>query len=199
MIEVNDVSKTIKQKIILNSLNATFEEGHAYLIKGHNGSGKSMLLRLISGLLKPSTGELRTSQSYRFGVIIESPHFLMNETGLYNLKYLANIRKVIGIDEIYEVMKTFNLYDKKDDKVKTYSLGMKQRLALCQAFMEDPDVLLLDEPFNALDDKNSEVLIQKLIEFKEKGKIIIIAAHGLDRELESMFDEIIYMVDGTIE
>ena len=102
----------------------------------------------------------------------------MHETALYNLKYLANINKTIDENTINEYLKIFNLYDVRNKKVSTFSLGMKQRLALCQAFMENPDVILLDEPFNALDEENLKIACENIYKQKEKGKITVIAAHG---------------------
>lgn len=197
MIKLKSVSKNISGKDVLVDIDLLIEEGKCVLLRGHNGCGKTMLLRLICGLIKPTQGEVFNEKDYRYGVIIETPSFFLNETAIYNLKFLASINKLITEDTINEYLKKLNLYDFKNKRVKTYSLGMKQRLALCQAFMEEPDVIILDEPFNALDDENLKIIYELIDEFKQKGKIIIIASHG-EVQRSDLFDEIIQMNAGKI-
>lgn len=197
MIRLKEVDKNIKEKSILKSIDLEFQEGKAYLLKGHNGSGKTMLLRMLCGLIKPSKGKVQ-SGDYQFGVIIENSSFLNNETAYYNLDFLASINNIINKKQIYKTLEEFNLYEHKDEKVRTFSLGMKQRLALCQAVMEDPDVLLLDEPFNALDDDNVENLLSKLTDLKKKGKILVVAAHLFSTDNNILFDQVINMNNGKI-
>ena len=195
MIKLENVSKVIKDKNILVKVNLEFKEGQCYLVKGHNGSGKTMLLRMICGFLKPTDGKVIYDKEYSYGVIIENPAFFLNETAMYNMKYLADINKKIGKEEIEKWLKKFNLLEFKDKKVKTFSLGMEQRLALCQAFMENPDVILLDEPFNAIDEDNLNIVYDLLKEQREAGKIIVIASHI---ENNFNYDSIITMNDGKI-
>lgn len=199
MIKLTDISKKIKNKILLNNINLEFHEGNVYCLKGSNGSGKTMLLRLICKLITPSNGNLFFSRDMNFGVIIENPSFLENETALYNLRYLAKIRNKISDNTIFEYLKKFGLYEHKDERVKTFSLGMKQRLAIIQALMENPDVLLFDEPFNGLDEKNLKVFLEELYKEKEKNKIIIIASHYLSEEYIDIFDELIEIDNGQIK
>jgi len=196
MIEIVNVTKEIKGKKVLKNINLKFKKKEMILLRGHNGCGKTMLLRLIAGFIKPTVGEVRGIDNCKFGVIIENPSFFLNETAFYNLKYLAKINNIISEDDIIESLKQFGLYEVKNNKVKTFSLGMKQRLALCQAFMEDPDVLLLDEPFNAIDDENMDKVINLLNNFKAKGKTIIVASHGDVKGCN--FDKILKMSDGEI-
>lgn len=198
MIELKNVTKTISGKVILKDINQIFREGQCYLISGPNGCGKTMLLRMLCGLIKATNGEVNGIKNKSFGVIIENPEFLKHETVLYNLKYLAAIQKKIDINIIQQWMKVFNLSEQKDIRVGKLSLGMKQRLALCQAFMENPDVLLLDEPFNALDNENSIILKSVIESEKKNGKIIIIAAHNLSNDLLDLFDYQIQMENGKI-
>lgn len=198
MIEICNMSKQLKYKTVLSDINLTFEEGKIYLLKGHNGCGKTMLLRSICGLIKPDCGEVKYPKETRFGVIIENPAFINYETGWQNLTYLAAIKHLIGKEQIEEALRKVNLLDAKDKKVKTYSLGMKQRLAIAQAIMEDPQVLLLDEPFNALDAENIEAVKQILLEEKRRNKIIVVAAHMMESSLEDIFDEIYTMADGKM-
>ena len=196
MIKIQNVTKSINNKIVLEKINVDFKEGEIVLLCGHNGCGKTMLLRLIAGFINATTGERIEEKKYRYGVIIESPTFFLQETAFQNLKYLSSINKQIDDSEIEIWLKKFNLYDQKDKKVKTFSLGMKQRLALCQAFMENPDVLLLDEPFNALDDENLKIACNLIKQAKENNKIIVIASHSNIDNLK--FDNIIRMNNGKI-
>jgi len=198
MVRLEKVYKEIKGKMILHDVNLTFNSGKAYCLKGHNGSGKTMLLRMLCGLIQPTKGMVTLPESIYFGVIIENPAFLESETALYNLRYLANINKKISVDRIYHALKVVDLYDYRNDKVKTFSLGMKQRLALCQAIMEDPDVLLLDEPFNALDEANFKVICALLEQYKQEGKIIIVAAHNIPEQETLFFNQVITLSDGKV-
>lgn len=198
MIKIKEVSKKIRDKEILKNINVEFNEGKMYLLKGHNGCGKTMLLRMICGLIKPTIGTVEYDKEYTYGVLIENPTFMEAETGYYNLKYLASIQNKIGTSKIDEMLKEFNLYDVRNKKVRSYSLGMKQRLGIVQAFMEEQDVILLDEPFNALDEENFNIVFEYIKKERKKGKIIVIAAHSLEQKKIDEFDEIIQMNDGSI-
>lgn len=198
MIELKKINKTIAKKEILKDITLTFNDGKCYLLSGPNGCGKTMLLRMICGLIKATEGEINGTENQSFGVIIENPEFFKHETVFYNLKYLASIQKKIGIEEIEKWMRTFNIYEMKNVLVSKLSLGMKQRLALCQAFMENPDIILLDEPFNALDTENINVLKSAINEEKEKNKIIVVAAHNVSSDLNNIFDYNIKMENGRI-
>ncbi len=199
VIKLKNVSKVIKNHTVLDNINLEFKDGNMYLLKGHNGCGKTMLLRMLCGLICPTEGKVETNQDYSYGVLIENPSFMKSETGYYNLKYLASIKKQIGKTEIEEMMKIFNLYDVKDKKVKSYSLGMTQRLGIVQALMENPKVILLDEPFNALDDDNFKITFEYLKKEREKGKIIVIAAHSLEQSQIEEFDQVIEMDNGKVK
>lgn len=198
MIRISHASKTIRGKTVLSDVTLSFQEGKCYLLQGANGSGKTMLLRLICGLIKESTGELEIPKDTSFGVIIENPAFMEHETGWENLRFLAKIRNKISEADIEAALKEVNLLEAKDKKVKTYSLGMKQRLAICQAIMEKPDVLLLDEPFNALDEKNCNALKGILQRRRDEGQIIIVAAHLVESTLSDLFDSVIVLSEGEV-
>ena len=197
MIKLNQVSKTIRGNDVLKDINLEFNKGEVVLLHGHNGSGKTMLLRLLCNLIKPTIGKVEKSSILRFGVIIENPTFFQHETAFYNLKYLASINKMIGDVEIAAWLKVFNLYEKKDMKVRKFSLGMKQRLALCQAFMENPDVLLLDEPFNGIDDENMQAIYRTLEKEKANGKLIVIASH-VKIPVDGLITKSVKMSDGAV-
>lgn len=177
-------SKNIKGKVILNNINLKIEKGKIYGLQGANGAGKTMLLRLICDLIKPTSGEVRIKRGATFGVVIENLGFLFNETAYNNLKYLANINKKIGDAEIESVLEKVGLADNKNTKVKKFSLGMLQKLGIAQAIMENPDILLLDEPFNALDSKSIEAVKALLLDLRNNGTAIVIAAHNLDLVIE---------------
>lgn len=197
MIEVKQVTKVLKQRKVLDGISCAFSEGECVALTGTNGSGKTMLLRLLCGLIRPTEGEVAVSAPYSYGVIIETPAFLENESALYNLRYLAAINRKIGDEEILRYLKLYSLYEVKDKPVKRFSLGMRQRLAICQAFMEDPDVLLLDEPFNALDRENLAVLASEISRAKEDGKIVVLASHGRIPD-DCGVDRVIYLEEGKI-
>lgn len=198
MLKADKITKVLKGNEVLSNISYTFENGKIYLLTGHNGCGKTMLLRALCGLITPDSGEIICDKKCNFGVVIETPKFMENETGYFNLCYLASIRNIINKDTIKENIKLFDLDNVKNKKVKTYSLGMKQRLGLCQAVMEGPDIILLDEPFNAIDEENLNRIYEILNGFREKNKIIIIASHGIVDRNKLMIDETIVMDKGKI-
>lgn len=206
MIEIKNVFKTIDKQQVLKDINLTLEDGKTYAIIGHNGSGKSMLLRLICGLISPDTGsvlinkeELKNNiNKYNFGVLIEKPKFLNNLTGFENLEILASINNKINSNDIDQILKTVDLYDEKDKKYRNYSLGMKQKLGIAQALMENPDIILLDEPFSALDKQSTKKIRELILKLKKQDKLIIIATHSKE-DVNLLCDEVLEMESGMIE
>lgn len=203
---LRNVCKDIKGARVLDNVNLELESGMVYGFKGKNGSGKTMLMRAISGLIKVK-GEIEIDgkilgKDFTFppsiGILIENPSFISNYTGFENLKTLASIRERIDDDKIRQTLTEVGL--EPDDKrtFKKYSLGMKQRLGIAAAIMEDPDIIILDEPINALDDSGTEQVRQILMKHKQKGALIIIACHDAD-ELEFLSDEIIEIAEGKIQ
>jgi len=198
MIKFDNVTKIIKRHEVLSSITLSLRESDCVLLRGPNGSGKTMLLRLVCGLISPSSGEIyRESDEYNYGIVIENPSFFLGETALFNLKYLARIRKRISDVEICEALKKVGLFEHKDRKVKSYSLGMKQRLGICQAIMEDPDIILLDEPFNAIDENSVRDICKVLQEEHDRGKLIIIASHHINN-VELSFNKTITLNSGKL-
>ena len=178
-IEVNNYTKIIKGMTVLDNINLTLEKGSLSLIVGGNGSGKTMLLRALSGLIFPTSGEIlidgkKLIFNEKFpvdiGICIEQNGMQSNISGFENLAYLANINKIIDEEEILRYMKLFDVYKYKDMKFKKYSLGMKKKLALIQAVMENQDLMIFDEPLNGLDEKSIDVFVKHLEEEKAKGK-----------------------------
>ncbi|MDD6350705.1 ATP-binding cassette domain-containing protein [Intestinibaculum porci] len=197
-IEVKNVSKTIKKNVILKNVNMHFESGHIYGFVGSNGSGKTVMMRILCGLIDVTNGTIMVDGKtmhfgkdlyYPMGVIIEKPEFFDEQTGMNNLRTLAQIRKVIGDQEIADSMRIVGLDPQNNKRVKAYSLGMRQRLGLAQAIMEDPAVLILDEVTSALDDEGVKMCREVLLKEKEKGKLIIISSHN-KADIEALCDEL---------
>lgn len=200
-------NKLIKKKEILTDINLTFESGKIYGLHGHNGSGKTMLLRAICGLILPTSGSVTVDgktvgKDIEFpdsvGVIIENMSLIPEYTGFKNLQLLAGIKKKIGDSEIRDTLISVGLDPDDKRKVKEYSLGMKQKLNFAQAIMEKPELLLLDEPTNAMDVQTVEKVRSILVEMKEKGTLIIIASHNKE-DLDALCNEFIDICDGKIQ
>lgn len=206
-ITLENVGKRFKDLEVLKDVNLEFESGKIYGIVGPNGSGKSVLLKMICGFYETSSGNILfdgEDQIKKYGfpqdmrVMIENPTFLSDISGFDNLKLLANIQNKIGDDKIIETMKLVGLdpYDKK--KYSKYSLGMKQKLNIAQVLMEDPMVMILDEPFNALDDGSAKHIRDVFVEEKKKGKIILLATH-IKEDINTLCDEIYKVEDCTLK
>lgn len=197
MLQIKHVTKKIKGNIILDDISLTLEKGKIYGLTGTNGCGKTMLLRLICSLILPTSGEIIRDPGLTYGVIIETPGFLFHESAEENLNYLASINKKIGKAEVGEALKAVGLYEKRKTKVKKFSLGMVQKLGIAQAIMEKPQLLLLDEPFNALDKGSVQQVIKLLLELQRQGTSMVIAAHNIDF-IEEHCDEILQMENGKL-
>jgi ABC-2 type transport system ATP-binding protein len=193
MIKLENVSKKFRYNEILDHVNCEFDDGSIYLIRGKNGTGKTVLLKLLCGLSKPTEGKVtfydQDHKAYKpyIGTIIETPIFWKDMTGMECLSFLASIRKIIDKETILEALKRVGLYDAKDMSTRKYSLGMRQRLAIAQAVMENPDVLLFDEPTNSLDDDGVDIFRKIVLEEKEKGKTIVIVSHNIE-DLQDLAD-----------
>ena len=185
-IEVKNASKKFKNVTILQDLNLEFSEGKIYGLIGRNGSGKSVFFKILCNFYSPTSGEVLYDGINIFKentfppetrALIEKPAFLPDITGFENLKMLASIQQIIGNDEILDALEKVNLIEDKDKKYKVYSLGMKQKLGIAQVIMENPKVLILDEPFNGIEDATASKLRKLLKEEAKKGKIVIVASH----------------------
>lgn len=203
MIEVNNVSLILNKYMILDDVSVKAGKGEAVGLIGGNGSGKTMLMKCICGFNTMFTGEItvkgkRIGKDVEFapdtGFIIETPGFIPYMSGYENLKVLAGIKKIIGKKEIREYMEFVGLDPDNKKSVKKYSLGMRQRLGLAQALMENPDVLILDEPFNGLDKGMAERMRDVLVDEKRKGKTILLASHN-EHDIDYICDRI-YEIDG---
>ena len=205
-LEVEEINKKIGVDDVLCEISLSMEKGKIYGLQGKNGCGKSMLMRVICGLVLPTSGrilidgeELGKELSFpeSIGVFIEKPGFLDAYSGFQNLSMLASIKKKIGGREIKQTLKRVGLEDVMHKKYKKYSLGMKQKLGIAAVIMEQPDIVILDEPANALDEKSEQRLWQIVKEDKERGALVIISCHTSE-VLEEISDEIFKMDQGQI-
>ena len=206
IIKVDNVIKKFGSEIALNNVSIEFERGKIYGIVGRNGSGKTVLFKTIIGFLKPTSGRIivdgreigrDTDFADQIGIIIETPGFLSAYSGYKNLEYLASIKNIIGKKEIKESMERVGLDPNSKKKVGTYSLGMRQRLGIAQAIMENPDILILDEPMNGLDNQGVKEVREILLNLKEEGKSIILASHNKE-DIEALCDEVYEMDHGKL-
>lgn len=206
-IKVKNVSKRIRGITILSDVSMNMSSGKIYGVVGQNGCGKSMLLRTIAGLIVPTEGVVEVDDKVlhkdisfpeKMGILIEVPSFLDYLSGFENLKLLATIQNIISVEEIKEYMKMFGLNPDEKKPVRKYSLGMKQKLGIIQAIMENPDLLILDEPFNALDEDSVSTLQKLVLSYKAKGKIVVVTSHHKE-EINAVCDCIYQMKNGQIE
>lgn len=206
MIKLENVSKKIRDRIVLNNISFSFEDGKIYGLKGINGSGKTMLMRMIAGLIYPTEGrilvegkELTKDISFpeKLGLLLENPAFLDRYTGLENLKILAELSGDVKIEKLRETLIKVGLDPDDKRKYRKYSLGMKQRLGIAAAIMDEPSILMLDEPINALDADGVELFTGIIEEEKKRGTLIILSCHE-EARLREYSDVIVFMEDGKI-
>lgn len=202
---INDYTKIIRKKIVLNHVNLKLTGGNIYGFQGKNGCGKTMLMRAITGLIRPTEGYVsingeKIGKDIDFpqsvGALIENPSFISEYSALDNLKMLASLSGNISEDELLYVLKHVGL-ENNDVKYRAFSLGMKQKLGIAAAVMGNPELVVLDEPINALDEDSVKRIRMMLLGMKNENRIIIIACHDRD-ELNYLSDKIIKIQDGKI-
>lgn len=207
IIIVRDVNLEIKKEKILSDINISFQKGKIYGLVGRNGSGKTMLMKCICGFIKPSSGTIIydnkcIGKDIDFiddaGIIIETPGFIPYYSGYKNLQLLSAVGKRISKEQIEDALKIVELDGCRNKQVRKYSLGMRQRLGLAQAIMENPNVLILDEPMNGLDNEGVEKIRNILLDLKKKGKTIILVSHNKE-DIDILCDNIYIMEHGRIE
>jgi ABC-2 type transport system ATP-binding protein len=205
-IELTDVSKRYGAIELFTGVNLSIEEGRIYGLTGANGSGKSVLFRILTGFVRPDTGTVTIGFGYRgphetfpkdFGIIIDRPGYLAHKTGLENLLALARIRGVVGEAEVREAMTAIGLDPDSRTRVGNYSLGMKQKLSITQATMERQKVLILDEPFNALDRTSVGQLREKLKDHRAAGGTVVLTSHNHE-DIDLLADEVYELDGGTL-
>lgn len=206
-IRIEHLSKNFETKLVLDDISYVFESDKIYGIVGSNGCGKSVFFKLISGLMKATSGEIKIgnvtvgkngAMPIDVGILIEHPGFLPNLTALENLEQLAAIRNKITKTDIEDILKVVSLYQDKDTKVKNFSLGMLQRLGIAQALMEKPKILLLDEPFNSMDYQGVEELREIIKSYVRKNQVtMLITSHNKD-DIEILSDVVLSLKNGKL-
>lgn len=193
MLEVINVSKTLGKKNIISDLSFTMKKGDIILIKGSNGSGKTTILRLISGLLEPDDGEIIYDEGTEIGALIENPNFVPNYTARENLEFLFKLKSesLFDVEKLEQICAVFCLDFNDTTLVKKYSLGMKQKLGIIQAIMENQNLILLDEPTRGLDEKSVDSFIKIIGDLSAEGKAIIIASHDTVNMSKIKFSHVI--------
>lgn len=205
-IEVRNVTKKFKDNIVLDNVNLTFESGHIYGLMGRNGSGKSVLLKLLCGFYKPDKGQIlfdnidlkeKNMFAPNTRALIEQPFFISELTGFENLKLLKEIQNIITDEDIIKTLEDVNLKEEMNKKYHKYSLGMKQKLGIAQVLMESPDVIILDEPLNGIEEESSIKIKNILKEKQKEGKIVIIASH-IKEDITFLADKIYKFEKGNV-
>lgn len=201
IITISHLIKRFNEGVVLNDITVSFEKGKIHGVVGRNGSGKTMLFKCICGFIPPTSGEICVNGKIvgkdvdipeDIGIIIESPGFLPNYDAFHNLKFLAAINRKITDEQIIEAIKLVGLDPKSKKHVGKYSMGMKQRLGSAQAIMENPSILILDEPFNGLDITGVAEMRRLLLSLKEQGKTILVASHYKE-DVDYLCDTVIQM------
>ena len=201
MIEIQNVTKVYGKQTVLSCVSATLEAGRIYGLVGINGSGKTTLMRCICGFTHPTSGKIivngdeigrKVDFPKRTGIIIETPGFLPHYSGLRNLLLLAGVSHGATKERAAQVMRQVKLDPDEKKPVAQYSLGMRQRLGIAQAIMEDPEILILDEPMNGLDKNGVREIRELLLKMKEENKLIILASHNRE-DIEILCDEVYEM------
>lgn len=207
IIRVKDVCKTFGEQTVLNHISVSFEKAKIHGIIGRNGSGKTVLLECICGIMHQTEGSILVNGQYigkdrdiaeNMGVIIETPGFLPNYSGYKNLKYLMGIRRKADVAQITKALQTVGLESTSKKKVGKYSLGMRQRLGIAQAIMEKPEILLLDEPMNGLDNEGVHDIRRVLAELRSQGTTILLASHSKE-DIDILCDTVHEMDKGIIK
>ena len=205
-IEVKSATKVLRKITVLDNVDLTLKSGVIYGLRGVNGSGKTMLMRLLAGLIRPTKGtvlldgkQLGKELSFPpdLGMLIENPAFLDGYTGAQNLRLLAGIRKQVGEERIREVLEQVGLGYEDKRRYRQFSLGMKQRLGIAGAVLEHPALLLIDEPTNGLDTDGIEMVQKLLLEEKERGALIVLACHDFSI-LQSLSDVLFSVKEGRV-
>ena len=206
MIKIENIRKQFGESVVLDNINMELLPGNIYGLVGRNGSGKTMLMKCICGFVLPTSGIICVNGKIvgkevdipdDIGIIIENPGFLPNYSGFKNLQLLAMIQNKIGKEKIKEAIRMVGLDPDSKKHVGKYSLGMRQKLGLAQALMEDPKIVLLDEPMNGLDNEGVAEIRKLILNLKERGKLIIIASHTKE-DIELLCDQVFYMDHGKV-
>ena len=206
IIEIKELDLSIKKTEILKKVSVSFEQGKIHGLIGRNGSGKTILMKCICGFIRPTSGTICVNGREvgkdcdfpeNIGIIIETPGFIPYYSGFKNLKLIADLNKKADTEQIKRAMSQVGLDPTLKRHVVKYSLGMRQRLGLAQAIMENPEILILDEPMNGLDKEGVEDMRKYLLDFKTQGKTILIASHSSE-DIEVLCDTVHEMDKGVM-
>lgn len=184
MLSIHQLTKSFHHVVVLDQCDLEIEKGDLVYIHGINGSGKSTLFKIICDILKPDSGSIELSKDAHIGALIENPGFLENETIHYNLQFLASLKHHYDKEKISQLCERLHLDYNSRIRLKNYSLGMRQKVGIIQAFMEDQNLILLDEPTRGLDQESISIFIDLINEYHQAGKTIIIAAHDYLEEIQ---------------
>ena len=202
-----NVTKKIGRNIVVDNASFTIKSNSITGLKGINGSGKTMIMRLISGLIYPTSGKVfignkKLGEDISFpdsiGIMLENPAFLNGYNGYDNLRILADIKSIINEDDICEVMKLVGLEESGLKKYRKFSLGMKQRRGIAAAIMEKPEILILDEPMNGLDKHGVKEIREVLLQMKEENRVILLSSHN-PKDIDYLCDVVFEMDDGYLQ
>ena len=206
-VEIKGLCKEFKEQLILKDVNIIFESGKIYGVIGRNGTGKSLLLKMICGLVSPTKGDIivndrklkKGDYATDTGVLLDCTGFMPEYTGKENLYSLAKICNKVGEKEIEDIMRKVGLQDAMNKQYRKYSLGMKQKLAIAQAFMETPSLILMDEPMNALDEESVESIRNMILDYvKEYNATVIITSHHRE-DIDFLCDEVYEIKKNTLQ
>lgn len=206
-IKIKNVTKKFKNEIVLDNISLDLTDNQIYGFVGRNGSGKSVLFKMICGYIYPDQGEINVNGKIigkdidfpeNLGALIETPGFIWYQTAFSNLWYLAKIRNEISKEKVRDTIRLVGLDPDSKKWVGKYSLGMKQRLGIAQAIMEDPKILILDEPMNGLDENGVEDIRKILLEYRSPGRIILLTSHNRE-DIDMLCDEVFSLRGGKIE
>lgn len=203
-IEVNNLCKVADGKFLVKNINLKFDSGKIYGIIGQNGSGKTVLFKLLLGLMNKTSGEIIVDGEIQkgfmkdVGFIIERPNLIPYYSAYNNLKFISSYGGKADKGKIIKSLELVGLSPKEKKKVKNYSLGMKQKVAIAMAIMDEPKILILDEPFNAVDDLSVKKIREIILEYKKNDRIVLIASHYKD-DIDYLCDVVYEMKDGEVE
>jgi len=206
VIIITNLCKTFRNTTVIRNISISFEKGKIHGIVGRNGSGKTVLFKCICGFVPITSGSIKVREKLvgkdidipkDMGIIIESPGFLPDYSGFNNLKFLAKLQNKISKKKIKETMLFVGLNPDEKKHVGKYSMGMRQRLGLAQAIMEDPDILILDEPMNGLDNQGVQEMRKCLLQLRNQGKTILLASHSTE-DINALCNTVCKMEDGIL-
>ena len=197
MLELRQIKKSFGQKLVLKNVSLLAKPGELIHISGINGSGKSTIFKIITGLLKADSGEIRLGENDVVGALIENPDFLEYESAMSNLHFLANLNKRFNEKIVRDLLRHFMLDPDDPEPIAKYSVGMRQKVGIIQAVMENQNIILLDEPTRGIDQESISLFVALLKKLKQQNKIVIVASHDQINELK--YDRFFILRQGILQ